>query len=133
MFEDRTYKRTFYSAPQSVTSLVAQFLEPGLAVLTFYLATLYADESMDRPAKTLCLVVFALTFPGHNRFRDNLLAAGVDIVSSWVQLIFILGLFAFATKSLRYFEEDVLWIWIVATPGRASAASVWSQVSTETP
>jgi putative colanic acid biosynthesis UDP-glucose lipid carrier transferase len=32
MFEDRTYKRTFYSAPQSVTSLMAAFLEPALTV-----------------------------------------------------------------------------------------------------
>ncbi|MCK7501358.1 MAG: hypothetical protein MZW92_73100 [Comamonadaceae bacterium] len=30
MFEDRSYKRTFYSAPQSVTSLVAAFLEPAI-------------------------------------------------------------------------------------------------------
>lgn len=37
MFEDRSYKRTFYSAPQSVESLIAAFLEPGLIVLTFLL------------------------------------------------------------------------------------------------
>ena len=43
MFEDRTYKRTFYSAPQSVTSLVAAFLEPGITVLTFFLATMWSD------------------------------------------------------------------------------------------
>ena len=35
MFEDRSYKRTFYSAPQSVTSLVAAFLEPTITVLAF--------------------------------------------------------------------------------------------------
>ena len=63
MFEDRTYKRTFYSAPQSVTSLVAAFLEPSITVVTFLLATLYWDEVVDRPALTLCLLVFALTFP----------------------------------------------------------------------
>jgi len=40
--------------------------------------------AVDRPALTLCLLVFALTFPGRNRFRENLVAAGVDIVSSWV-------------------------------------------------
>ena len=53
MFEDRTYKRTFYSAPQSVTSLVAAFLEPSITVLTFLCATLYSDEWIDRPALTL--------------------------------------------------------------------------------
>ncbi|MES2992053.1 MAG: undecaprenyl-phosphate glucose phosphotransferase [Pseudomonadota bacterium] len=116
MFEDRTYKRTFYSAPQSVTSLVAAFLEPSITVLTFLIATLYADELIDRPALTLCLLVFALTFPGRNRFRDNLIAAGVDILSSWVMLLGILALCGYATRSLHYFENDVLLNWAVVTP-----------------
>jgi putative colanic acid biosynthesis UDP-glucose lipid carrier transferase len=116
MFEDRTYKRTFYSAPQSVTSLVAAFLEPGLTVLTFYLVMKWFDEPMDRPALTLCLLVFALTFPGPNRFRDKLLNAAVDILSSWVTLLGILALCAYATRSLHYFETDVLAVWALATP-----------------
>ena len=116
MFEDRTYKRTFYSAPQSVTSLVAAFLEPSITVLTFLLATLYWDEVVDRPALTLCLLVFALTFPGRNRFRDNLVAAGVDILSSWVTLVGILALCGYATRSLHYFENDVLMVWLIVTP-----------------
>ena len=116
MFEDRTYKRTFYSAPQSVTSLVAAFLEPSITVLTFLFATLYAGELVDRPALTLCLLVFALTFPGRNRFRENLIAAGVDIVSSWVTLIAILALCGYATRSLKYFEDDVLLGWLIVTP-----------------
>ena len=116
MFEDRTYKRTFYSAPQSVTSLVAAFLEPGITVLTFFLATMWWDELMDRPALTLCLLVFALTFPGPNRFRDNLLNAAVDILSSWVTLLGILALCGYATRSLYYFENNVLLSWALATP-----------------
>ena len=74
MFEDRTYKRTFYSAPQSVTSLVAAFLEPTITVLVFVLTSAAFDEPVQRPSLTLCLLVVAMTFPGHNRFRDNLLA-----------------------------------------------------------
>ena len=116
MFDDRTYKRTFYSAPQSVTSLVAAFLEPTITVLTFVLATLYADEPIDRPALTLCLLVFALTLPGRNRFRDNLIAAGVDIVLSWLALLTILALCGYATRSLHYFENDVLLVWAIVTP-----------------
>lgn len=116
MFEDRAYKRTFYSAPQSVTSLVAAFLEPSITVLTFLFVTLYADEPVDRPALTLCLLVFALTFPGRNRFRDNLIAAGVDILSSWVTLVAILALCGYATRSLHFFDNAVLLNWLVATP-----------------
>ena len=101
MFEDRTYKRTFYSAPQSVTSLVAAFLEPGITVLTFFLATMWSDERMDRPALPLCLLVFALTFPEPNRFRHHLVNAAVDILSSWVTLTGRLAQSGSATHSRR--------------------------------
>jgi len=47
MFEDRTYKRTFYSAPQSVTSLVAAFMEPAIMVLAFLLANVYIGEPIN--------------------------------------------------------------------------------------
>jgi putative colanic acid biosysnthesis UDP-glucose lipid carrier transferase len=116
MFDDRTYKRTFFNAPQSVTSLVAAFLEPGITVLTFLLVTLLWREPIDRPALTLCLLVFALTFPGRNRFRENLIAAGVDILWSWVMLAVILALCGYATRSLHYFDNDVLLVWLIATP-----------------
>ena len=116
MFENRTYKRTFYSAPQSVTSLVAAFLEPAITVLTFLIANWYAAEPVNRPELTLSLLVFALTFPGRNRFLDNLIAAGVDIASSWVMLVAILLLCGYATNSIGYFEEQALLIWFVVTP-----------------
>jgi putative colanic acid biosynthesis UDP-glucose lipid carrier transferase len=116
MFEDRTYKRTFYSAPQSVTSLVAAFLEPAIIVFTFIAANAYAGETVNRPELTVALLVFALTFPGRNRFRDNLIAAGVDIGQSWFMLVGILALCGYATDSIGYFSEDALIAWVVATP-----------------
>ena len=124
MYEDRTYKRTFYSAPQSVTSLVAAFLEPSITVLAFIFANQWMDEPIAGPQLTVCLLVFALTFPGRNRFRDSLLGASVDIFISWLMLLVILMLCAYATRSVKYFEEDILIAWAVATPPLQCAA-VW--------
>ena len=71
MFEDRTHKRTFYSAPQSVTSFVAALLEPALTVACYLIVTVAHGEPILRSSLMLCLLVFALTFPGRNRFRDS--------------------------------------------------------------
>ncbi len=125
MYEDRTYKRTFYSAPQSVTSLVAAFLEPAITVLAFILANQWMDEPIARPQLTVCLLVFALNFPGRNRFRDSLLGASVDIFISWLMLLVILMLCAYATRSLHFFEEETLIAWAVATP-LLQWAAVWA-------
>jgi len=125
MFEDRSYKRTFYSAPQSVTSLVAALLEPAVAVLTFLAVCWWFDEPIVRSDLTLCLLVLALTFPGRNRFKDTLLTAGVDVFTSWVGLLAILALCAYATSSFGFFDPQVLLWWAVLTPV-AQWASVWA-------
>ena len=135
MFEDQNFKRTFSSAPQSITSLIAAFLEPSVTVVTFILACLYFDEPLSRTALAVCLLVFALTFPGRNRFRDSKLTAAVDIATSWVSLVSILALCAYATRSLNYFEENVLIAWVVCTPVfqwlavRAGMAIVWREAA----
>ncbi len=132
MFEERNLKRTFFQAPQSVTSLVAAFLEPSITVLTFLVVMLAFEEPLDRAAMTLCLLVFALTFPGPNRFRDNPLATAADVLSSWLVLAAILLLCGYATRSLHYFESNVLIAWLVITPvlqwlaAIAGKAAVWA-------
>jgi putative colanic acid biosynthesis UDP-glucose lipid carrier transferase len=116
MFEERNYRRTFFSAPQSVTSLVAAVLEPGLTVIVFLAVSLAYDEPILRADLTLCLLVFALTFPGRNRFYDRPLNAAVDISISWVSLLLILALCGYATRSLGFFDPRVLAWWALLTP-----------------
>ena len=116
MFDDRSPQRTFYSAPESVTSLVAAFLEPVLAIALYVAIARGFGEPIQRPDLTLCLLVFALTFPARNRFGERPLNAAVDIASSWVGLLAILALCGWGTRSLHLFEADVLAWWAVATP-----------------
>lgn len=114
MFEDRSYKRTFLSAPQSVASLVAAFLEPTLMVGTFLFANSCVEQELTRPELILCLLVFALTFPGRNRFRENFFDASVDIVISWLTLLGLLMFCGTATRSFEFFDQQALIIWAVA-------------------
>ena len=116
MFEDRGYKRTFYSAPQSVTSLVAAMLDPTVMVLVFLGVCQAFDEPIGRSDLMLCILIFALTFPGRNRFQDRPLNAAVDIATSWLSLLVILALCGYATRSLMLFEPDILMWWVLITP-----------------
>ncbi|MDO9238020.1 MAG: undecaprenyl-phosphate glucose phosphotransferase [Aquabacterium sp.] len=116
MFNNRNYNRTFFNAPQSVASFVAAFLEPFIIVGSLLGAQAYFDEPVMRASMTLCLLVFALTFPGRNRFNESRLEALVDIVSSWVSMLAILWLCGYATNSLLFFEFNVMLAWAVVTP-----------------
>ncbi|MBC7700053.1 undecaprenyl-phosphate glucose phosphotransferase [Aquabacterium sp.] len=116
MFNNRNYNRTFFNAPQSVTSFIAAFLEPLVTVASLLGTMAYYDEPVLRASMALCLLVFALTFPGRNRFNDSRLEAGVDIVSSWVSMLLILWLCGYATNSLMFFDFTVMLSWAVVTP-----------------
>ena len=116
MLEERTHKTAFFSAPQSVTSLVAAFLEPTLTVLVFLLATVAFGQPVLRSDLALCVLVIALTFPGRNRFKDRLLNAATEIAGSWATLLMILWLCGYATNSLSFFSKNVLLTWGLVTP-----------------
>jgi putative colanic acid biosynthesis UDP-glucose lipid carrier transferase len=116
MLKERSSQRTFYSAPQSVTSLVAALLEPTITVGMFLAVSTAFDEPIVRSDLTLCLLIFALTFPGTNRFWDRPLNAAVDISTSWLSLLLILALFGYATRSLGMFDPKVLAAWALLTP-----------------
>jgi putative colanic acid biosynthesis UDP-glucose lipid carrier transferase len=95
---------------------VAAFLEPSLTVLVFLAVSHAFDEPIGRSDLTLCLLVFALTFPGRNRFWDRPLNAAVDIGTSWLALLAILLLCGYATRSLNLFEPNIVFWWAVVTP-----------------
>jgi len=115
MFDD-SHKRTFFNAPQSVTTFVAALLEPGITVLTYIVTTLAFDPPLTRKEIVVCMLVLALTFPGRNRFRDSLLGAAVDILSSWLTLLGILALCAYAAQMHHDFNYMAIATWAVATP-----------------
>lgn len=116
MIQDRGYTRTFYSAPQSVTSLVAAFLEPTIIVVLYLAISRAFDEPIVTADMTLCLLVFAVTFPGRNRFKESLLSAAVDTVATWLGLLAMMLLCGYATSSLGYFNGRVLMWWAILTP-----------------
>ena len=58
MFNNRNYNRTFFNAPQSVTSFVAAFLEPSITVASLLAALAYFEEPVQRASMALCLLVF---------------------------------------------------------------------------
>ncbi|MBP6900802.1 MAG: undecaprenyl-phosphate glucose phosphotransferase [Burkholderiaceae bacterium] len=115
MFDQRN-ARNFSSAPQSVTNLVATLLEPAITVLVYLAALAWADEPVGRADLTLCFLVFALTWPGINRFGERLSNAAVGVLGSWLTLLAILAAFGYGTRSLEFFDTQVLLFWAVATP-----------------
>jgi len=116
MQSSNTRSSNFFQAPQSVASSVAAFLEPLVIVLTYVLIAFVLEEALTRSSKVLCVLAFALTFPGRNRFIQRPLESCVDIFVGWMYLVLVLWVCGALTNSLHLFDGDVVFLWLVLTP-----------------
>ncbi len=116
MFEERSARKQFLSAPASIPSAIASVLEPLVAAGT--LAALHALRGidMDGAAMALAVLLLVLMFPGVNRFGRTGVGVGIDIILSWLWVLGVLLLLGYATGGLASFDPDLLVQWAIATP-----------------
>ena len=106
----------FSEAPPPVLALVAALLEPILTVATFLITTIAVTGGLRQPDMVLCVLLFALTFPGRNRFGKSGSAVAVDIARSWLVILAVLLICAWVTSGRGHFETPVLVIWALLAP-----------------
>ncbi|MFL6624912.1 MAG: undecaprenyl-phosphate glucose phosphotransferase [Burkholderiaceae bacterium] len=116
MFEERSVRKQFLSAPPSVGSTIASLLEPVVAAGMLALFHELWGYRMDGVAMALAILLLVLMFPGVNRFGRTGVGVGIDIILSWVWVLSVLGLLGYATNTLSSFDTDMLVAWGIATP-----------------
>jgi len=116
MFEERSVRKQFLSAPPSVGSTIASLLEPVVAAGMLALFHELWGYRMDGVAMALAILLLVLMFPGVNRFGRTGVGVGIDIILSWVWVLSVLALLGYATNTLAAFDTDMLIAWGVATP-----------------
>ena len=116
MFEERSVRKQFLSAPPSVGSTIASLLEPVVAAGMLALFHELWGYRMDGVAMALAILLLVLMFPGVNRFGRTGVGVGIDIILSWVWVLSVLALLGYATNTLGTFDTDMLIAWGVATP-----------------
>ena len=116
MFEERSVRKQFLSAPPSIGSTVASLLEPVVAAGMLALFHEIWNYRMDGVAMALAILLLVLMFPGVNRFGRTGVGVGIDIILSWVWVLSVLALLGYATNTLQSFDSDMLVAWGIATP-----------------
>ena len=116
MFEERSARKQFLSAPPSVSAAIASVLEPVLASVGLAIFHAFFGQPFEGPAMTLAILLLVLMFPGVNRFGKTGIGVGIDIVLSWVSVLAVLYLVGYATGGLGEFDARMLAGWALATP-----------------
>jgi putative colanic acid biosynthesis UDP-glucose lipid carrier transferase len=116
MFEERSARKQFLSAPPSVSAAISAVLEPGVAGLVLGASHWAFDQPFEGVSMALLALLVVLLFPGVNRFGKTGAGVIIDIVLSWVSVLTVLGLLGYATGALNAIDRRVLLSWAVATP-----------------
>jgi putative colanic acid biosysnthesis UDP-glucose lipid carrier transferase len=116
MFEERSARKQFLSAPPSVPAAVAALLEPGVAALSLGICHVIFDQPFEGVSMALLALLVVLLFPGMNRFGKTGVGVIIDIVLSWTSVLTVLALLGYATGSLDVIDQRVLLSWALATP-----------------
>jgi len=116
MFEERSARKQFLSAPASIPSAIASLLEPLVATGSLAVFHAFYGLPMDGAAMALAILLLVLMFPGVNRFGQTGVGVGIDILLSWFWVVSVLALLGYATGTLPQFEPRLLLGWAVATP-----------------
>jgi putative colanic acid biosynthesis UDP-glucose lipid carrier transferase len=124
MFHDLRVKRTFQETPQSVSALVAAFLEPLIVLVAYVAAAQWFGSPLGTADLALCLVALALAFPGANRFWQEPAAIVRGVAAGWAVLAGALAAGLWATQSLEKFDLRVLAAWTLCTPALQCAAVI---------
>lgn len=125
----RNHPPSFFHPPPSVSALVAALLEPAIAAGSYLGLARWQGDVLDRPDTVLCLLVFALAFPGRDRLADAPCRAAADIARSWLLLLALLLACGWASNSLQLFAWPTLLAWAAGTPlllwGVVLAGQAW--------
>ena len=116
MFDERSARKEFLSAPPSVPTVVAAFLEPGVAALMLVVCHAVYGADFDGPSTAMVILLLVLMFPGINRFGKTGVGVGIDIAMSWLGVLFVLALVGYASRGLREFDQRMLMAWSLTTP-----------------
>ena len=116
MFEERTARKQFLSAPPSVPSAIAAVLEPVLAAVMLAVFHVIFGEPFGGAAMAMAILLLVLMVPGLNRFGKTGIGVGIDIFLSWTGVLAVLLMVGYATGGLGAFEPRLLLGWAIATP-----------------
>ncbi len=116
MFEERSARKQFLSAPPTVSAGIAAVMEPTVAGLSLLVCHQLYDHPVEGPSQALGALLLVMMFPGTNRFGKTGIGVFIDIVLDWSIVLAVLALLGYATRVLGSFPQHMLLAWGVSTP-----------------
>jgi len=111
-------------APDNLLGTLDALLCPVALMASLLLVALAHGEELGAPYWMLCVLVFALTFPGHLRLQSAPIQLVSDVLVNWLWILTLLLLAGVASGYITEFPRGVLLHWLWAAPATELAATL---------
>lgn len=100
----------------SLLGALERLLTPFSLIATLCCITFVVDGRLSGATLLLCVLVFALSYPGQLRLQSRPTRLAADIGLQWLWIFSLLFLTGYATGFRNAFSSEVLWLWAWAAP-----------------
>jgi putative colanic acid biosynthesis UDP-glucose lipid carrier transferase len=85
-------------------------------ISSLLLLSQWLDDEVPMALLMLCLLVFALTYPGHRSLHSSRAGLALDVLLNWLWISTLLALAGYGTGYFREFSKSVMWAWLWVAP-----------------
>ncbi|MCB1887681.1 MAG: undecaprenyl-phosphate glucose phosphotransferase [Rhodocyclaceae bacterium] len=107
---------SFLRSSFTLTRFLEAFIDPVVVSAMLLLCAGISGQRFSAPYVILALLAFTLSFPGNIRLHESTGRVMRKVLTNWVMFVLILGGFGLASGYTRFFPQEVLVAWAVATP-----------------
>jgi putative colanic acid biosysnthesis UDP-glucose lipid carrier transferase len=107
---------TFGSGDHSIVAFVKRLTDPIVVQSTLIFCHLFYGYAITRSVLLLCILTFALTYPGSLPFRYRQIGLFGQILSGWLLVAFALSILGWSIRANDFLAMEPLITWAVATP-----------------
>ncbi len=100
----------------NILSFIESLIDPTLLLLSLFGVAWYFEGGISAPYLILAVVAFSATFPGPVRLAMTFRQLVFSIVSSWLVLSCLIGVFAIASGYIFRFHIKALYFWVAIVP-----------------
>lgn len=101
---------------ENLLNAIETFLGPLILVIATCIVGFYDDGAITPSYLLLSIILFAVSFPGKKYISGKTWPACKDIYVSWFLLATILLAFSYASKTIYFYSQSAIYLWLILTP-----------------
>ncbi|MFD1121339.1 undecaprenyl-phosphate glucose phosphotransferase [Methylophilus flavus] len=96
--------------------LLESIVEPLVMVFVLWGLFIYTENQIPMSIFIVSIVLFSITFPSGAKIRKSFFSMCRDVIAQWLLIAFFVLIFAYVTRYITLYSEQMILAWLIITP-----------------